>query len=152
MMPLTPTGVDAKRHANVHQVNFFRQRQSYILVIKKTNNNRSLSSAEAEYIALPAFGKVLSCLISLVCEVANQIEWTDDVFIPAATVEVDSSAAIATCHQSCSTKLTKHISLRYHHVRNLVQRKIISPQLISTVNQIADGLTKPITRPVLKKH
>ena len=40
----------------------------------------------------------------------------------------------------------KHIDIRYHHIRDCVQRKIMLLQYIPTEDQDADILTKALTR------
>ena len=40
---------------------------------------------------------------------------------------------------------SKHIDMRYHYIRDLVQRKIVKLQYIATRKQVADILTKPLT-------
>jgi hypothetical protein len=57
------------------------------------------------------------------------------------------------CDNQCCIKLTenpvfhdrsKHIDLKYHYIRDLVQRKIVKLQYIATSEQVADILTKPL--------
>ena len=43
---------------------------------------------------------------------------------------------------------TRHIDLHYHHVRDLVKRYILAVKWISTKDQVADALTKPMDRNV----
>ena len=40
----------------------------------------------------------------------------------------------------------KHIEIRYHYVRDMVQRRVVKLQYIATDEQIADVLTKPLAR------
>jgi hypothetical protein len=39
----------------------------------------------------------------------------------------------------------KHIEMRYHYVRDMVQKNILSIQYVSTAEQVADILTKPLS-------
>jgi hypothetical protein len=57
-------------------------------------------------------------------------------------------------NQSC-VKLTKnplfhdrykHIEIKYHYIRDMVQRGVVELQYISTDEQIANILTKPLSR------
>jgi hypothetical protein len=41
---------------------------------------------------------------------------------------------------------SKHIEIRYHFIRNMVQRGSLKLQYISTDEQVADVLTKPLSR------
>jgi hypothetical protein len=40
---------------------------------------------------------------------------------------------------------TKHIEIDYHFVRERVAQKLLHVRLIGTGDQVADGLTKPLT-------
>jgi hypothetical protein len=41
---------------------------------------------------------------------------------------------------------SKHIEIRYHYIRNMVQRGSLKLQYISTNEQVVDVLTKPLSR------
>jgi hypothetical protein len=41
---------------------------------------------------------------------------------------------------------TKHIEIRYHYIRDMVQRGALNFQYISTDEQVVDVLTKPLSR------
>ena len=47
---------------------------------------------------------------------------------------------------------SKHIDIRYHRIRDCVQRKIMLPQNIPTEDQDADILTKALTRSKFEYH
>ena len=40
----------------------------------------------------------------------------------------------------------KHIEIRYHYIHDMVQRGALKLQYISTDEQVADVLTKPLSR------
>jgi hypothetical protein len=40
---------------------------------------------------------------------------------------------------------SKHIEMRYHYVRDMVQKNILSIQYVSTSEQTVDILTKPLS-------
>jgi hypothetical protein len=40
---------------------------------------------------------------------------------------------------------SKHIEMRYHYVRDMVQKNILNIQYVPTVEQTADILTKPLS-------
>ena len=40
----------------------------------------------------------------------------------------------------------KHIEIKFHYIRDMVQRKAVKLQYMETNKQIADVLTKPIAR------
>jgi hypothetical protein len=41
---------------------------------------------------------------------------------------------------------SKHIEIKYHYVRDMVQKGAVKLQYISTDEQVADVLTKPLSR------
>ena len=50
-----------------------------------------------------------------------------------------------------STTRTKHIDLKYHHVRDMVQRGIIIFKHVPSWEQMADGFTKIETESILER-
>ena len=47
---------------------------------------------------------------------------------------------------------SKHIDIRYHHIRDCVQQKVMLLQYIPTEDQDADILTKALTRRKIEYH
>lgn len=47
---------------------------------------------------------------------------------------------------------TKHIDIRYHYIREAVQDNLILLEHISTYDNIADLLTKPLSRDAHQRH
>ena len=45
---------------------------------------------------------------------------------------------------------TKHVEMRYHYVRDMVQRCVVELQFVPTDEQVADVLTKPLVRQKFK--
>jgi hypothetical protein len=39
---------------------------------------------------------------------------------------------------------SKHIEIKYHYIRDMVQRKVVHVQYLSTHEQIANDFTKPL--------
>ena len=39
-----------------------------------------------------------------------------------------------------------HIKIKYHYIRDMVQREVVKLQYVAMVEQIADVLTKPLAR------
>jgi hypothetical protein len=46
---------------------------------------------------------------------------------------------------------TKHIDVKYFYIRELITKKIIGVQLVSTSNQVADILTKSLPKTAHRK-
>ena len=105
--------------------------------MSKKQNFVSLSIAEAEYIA------ARSC---------SQLFWMKkllgDYGITQDTVVVycDNSSAIDISKNPVQHSKTKHIEIRYHFIRDLVEKKIVTLEYIPTERQNADIFTKPLDR------
>ena len=61
-------------------------------------------------------------------------------------VYCDNSSAIDISKNPIQHSKTKHIEIRYHFIRDLVERKIVSLGYIPTECQNADIFTKPLDR------
>ena len=71
-----------------------------------------------------------------------------DYGISQATMVVycDNSSAIDISKNLVQYSKTKHIEIRYYFIRDLVERKIVALEYISTEHQHADIFTKPFDR------
>ena len=61
-------------------------------------------------------------------------------------VYCDNSSTIDISKNSVQYSKTKPIEIRYHFIRNLVERKIVCLEYIPTEYQNADIFTKPLNR------
>ena len=61
-------------------------------------------------------------------------------------VYCDNSSAINISKNSIQHSKTKHIEIRYHFIRNLVERKIVVLEYIPIERQNANIFTKPLDR------
>ena len=98
----------------------------------------SLSTAEAEYIAT---GSCCSQLL-WIKKVLTDYGISQDTMV----VYCDNSNAIDISKNSVQHSKTKHLEIRYHFIRNLVERKIVCIEYIPTERQNADIFTKPFDR------
>ena len=102
--------------------------------MSKKQNSVSLSTTEAEYVA------VGSCYA--------QILWMRKLFhdygIPQDTMCMfcDNTSAINFSKYQVQHLKSKHIEIRYHFIRDLVEEKIMCLEFINTDNQKADIFTK----------
>jgi hypothetical protein len=99
----------------------------------------ALSTAEAEYIAA--------------CSASYKAIWLRKLLTDIFDLEMRETAILCD-NQSC-IKMTenlvfhdrsKHIEIRYHVIRDMVQRGALKLQYISTDEQVADVLTEPLSR------
>ena len=61
-------------------------------------------------------------------------------------VYCDNSSAIDISKNPVQHSKTKHIEIRYHFIRNLVERNIVTLEYIPIERQNADIFTKPLDR------
>lgn len=103
----------------------------------------ALSSAEAEYRAMSATLKELKWLKGLL----------QSFSIPHPTpmkLYCDSKSAIYIAGNPVFHERTKHIERECHHVRDAVKSKLITTEHVSSKNQLADILTKALSRPLFE--
>ena len=98
----------------------------------------ALSTTEAEYMAL--------------CECAKHAQWSLSLlkqldFIVDLPLKVfcDSSGAKDIAANNVFHKRTKHIDIRYHYTRELINKQIINILPVSSTENIADLLTKSLS-------
>ena len=122
---------------------------SPVLCSSKRQTVIALSFAEAEYVALSECGKTLTWFRKLFWEVCHQHTWHQSITMGPITVVIDSTAAIALAENLHISNRNKHISLKHHHVRELVAMCIILLLHILSSNQPADMLTKSLGAAIL---
>ena len=98
----------------------------------------ALSSTEAEYIALSFAAQELLWLKAFLTDLGyNQEE---------NLVHEDNQGAIALTRNPENYSRTKHIDVRYHFIRNLIQKKQIKVDYRPTAEMLADLMTKGLHR------
>lgn len=110
----------------------------------KIQRAATLSSCEAEYYAMSETAQevlyVKSVLEFLACKVKLPI-----------VIKVDNQGAIFLANNESSTR-TKHIDVRYHFVRDLVEAEVIKFEYVKTEENRADPNTKNVTTDLFKTH
>ncbi|XP_065619112.1 secreted RxLR effector protein 161-like [Quercus suber] len=107
--------------------------------MSKKQNLVSLSTAEAEYIAAGSY-----CAQSLWMK-----KLLHDYAISQDTMCVfcDNTSAVNLSKNLVQHSKSKHIEIRYHFIRDLVEDKIVCLEFINTDNQKADIFTKLLDGP-----
>ena len=59
-------------------------------------------------------------------------------------VHCDNQSCIKLTENPIFQDRSKHIDMKYHYIRDLVQRKSVKLQYIATSEQVVDILTKPL--------
>jgi hypothetical protein len=99
----------------------------------------SLSTVEAEYIA--------ACSAS--CEaiwIRKLLTGLFDLEMRATAILCDNQSCIKMTENPVFHDRSKHIEIHYHFIRDMVQRGALKLQYISTDEQVADVMTKPLSR------
>jgi hypothetical protein len=99
----------------------------------------ALSTAEAEYID--------ACSAS--CEaiwLRKLLTGLFDLEMRATAILCDNQSCIKMTENPVFHDRSKHIEIRYHFIRDMVQRGALKLQYISTDEQVADVMTKPLSR------
>ena len=109
--------------------------------MSKKQNYVSLSTAEAEY-------SVRSCCSQLLW---MKIFFSDyEISQDTMVVYCDNSSTIDISKNHVQHSKTKHIKIRYHFIRDLVERKNMALEYIPIEPQNADIITKPLNRSNLR--
>lgn len=98
----------------------------------------ALSSTEAEYLAISDVCKDLCFVQNFLNEIISRV--------PKITLYNDNQSAQKLLEsKEYSHKRTKHIDLRYHYIKDLIQSGFATVKYLSTQEMIADVLTKPLS-------
>lgn len=99
----------------------------------------ALSSTEAEYVAATSAACQAIWLRRLLAEVNQEQEGATEIFC-------DNVAAISMSKNPAFHSRTKHIDIRHHFIRDLVAEGKITLEYCSTHEQVADILTKSLSK------
>ncbi|XP_038981679.1 secreted RxLR effector protein 161-like [Phoenix dactylifera] len=97
----------------------------------------ALSTTEAEYMALTEAAKEAIWLRGLVQDLGLEQDRLD--------INCDSQSALHLARDQMYHERTKHVDVRYHFIRDLVENGDVRLQKIYTAHNPADMFTKPIT-------
>jgi hypothetical protein len=100
----------------------------------------SLSSVEAEYVAMCSAGREAYWLRQLLMEIGYAQRNPIPLF-------EDNRGCIAISKNNRTDARTKHIDVKYHYTRELVENQVIEIKPISTADMIADVMTKSLNTP-----
>jgi len=101
----------------------------------------TLSTTEAEYVAATHAAKEAVWLCSLISEIFAPLEIT---LTNPTTLHGDNQSAIALAHGGSYHARTKHIDIRYHFIRYIIEAGSIKLIYCPTDEQTADTLTKAL--------
>jgi hypothetical protein len=99
----------------------------------------ALSTAEAEYIALSV----------VVCEAVWLHKLLTDLFdheMDPTIIHCDNQSYVKLYENPVFHDRLKHIEIKNHYIKDMVQRKAVHMQYLPTHEQIADIFTKPLDK------
>jgi hypothetical protein len=91
------------------------------------------------------------CIVA--CSASCEVIWLRKLLTGLSDLEME--ATVILCDNQSCIKMTKnpvfhdkskHIEIRHHYIRDMVQRRAIKLQYVGTDEQVADVLTKPLSR------
>ncbi|XP_055604909.1 uncharacterized protein LOC129753136 [Uranotaenia lowii] len=103
----------------------------------------ALSSCEAEYMALSASVQEAAWWRGLISEFGKT---------RPLPLRCDNQSAICVAKNGGYTPRTKHIDIRHHYIREALEQNVVTLSNVSTDEQLADGLTKPLERIKLERN
>ncbi|CAM8917209.1 unnamed protein product [Rhodiola kirilowii] len=102
----------------------------------KKQNSISLSTVEEKYIAAGSYCTQMLWMKQMLEEYGVEQE--------VMTPYYDNMSAINISKNPVQHSSTKHIDIRHHFIRELVEKKVITLKNVSTEKQLADIFTKPL--------
>lgn len=143
-----------RREDAEHDPTTARSRTGYVITYascalfwhSKLQGEIALSTTEAEYIALSEAMREVIPAMDLVTEMRRR-GFGENVGKPIVkcTAFEDNEGAIALAKTPKLRPRTKHINIKYHHFREHVEKGHIEVVHVSTEEQLADLLTKPLS-------
>ena len=106
----------------------------------------SLSSTEAEYIALCETSKLVLSIRNLLMDLNIEIEKLTPI-----TIFEDNIACIKLANNFNNNKRVKHIDVKYHFICDIVEQKLINLKFVESKFQLADLLTKSLGKIEFRK-
>jgi hypothetical protein len=97
------------------------------------------STAETEYIADGTSGRRTVWLRRLLSDLLRS---------ELTVIHCDKQSCVKLTENPVFHVRLKHIEMRYHYIRDMIQRKVLSLQYVPTAEQTADIFTKPL--PLIK--
>ena len=99
----------------------------------------ALSTFEADYVA--------ACLAS--CEAVWLRKLLSDLFdlqLDATCIYCNNQSCVKLSENPIFHEKSKHIEIKYHYIKDMVQRGAVKLQYVAMDEHIADVLTKPLSR------
>ena len=111
----------------------------------KLQSTVTMSTMEAEYVAKCTLGLRIVAIRNIVKELSFEQ--------PPSILQGDNQSAISLAGNNITNKRSKHIDVKYHKIRELVQKeKQIILQYVKSEDNHADVFTKPLNKKSFWRH
>ncbi|GKB44735.1 hypothetical protein Tco_0889677 [Tanacetum coccineum] len=104
------------------------------------------STMESEFVALAATGKEAEWLRNLIHEI---LIWSKP--IAPISIHCESAATLAKAYSQMYNGKSKHLGVRHSMIRELIMNGMISIEFVRSQQNLADHLTKGLTRDLVNK-
>ncbi len=111
----------------------------------RTQRNVTLSSSEAEFVALSEVANKIKFIIQVLLSIGIEVE------LPII-VHVDNVGAIFMAENVSTSTRTKHVDVCYHFVREFIEEGFIRIIFVRTKDNKADIFTKNVVGDLFDKH
>jgi hypothetical protein len=111
----------------------------------KSQKGVTLSSTEAEYVAMSEAVKEVKFIYYLLCDIGIEVK------LPII-VKTDNVGAMFMAQNSSSGVRTRNVNTQYHFVRENLDYRIIKIEFIKSVENQSDIFTKTITQEIYERH
>ncbi|KAH9767601.1 hypothetical protein KPL71_011332 [Citrus sinensis] len=126
-------------------VGFLQLLEERFLGLQRNKTCITHSTMESEFIALVAAGKEAEWLRNLLFDI---MMWPQPM--PSISLYCDSEATLSRAYNKVYNGKSKHISLRHEYVKQLIADDVINIVYVMTNKNLADPLTKGLTRDLVK--
>jgi sulfatase maturation enzyme AslB (radical SAM superfamily) len=111
----------------------------------KSQKGVTLSSPEAEYVAMSEAVKEVTFIYYLLCDIGIEVKLL-------IIVKTDNVGAMFMAQYSSSGVRTRHVDTWYHFVRENLDDGIIKIEFIKSVENQSDIFTKSVTQEIYERH
>jgi hypothetical protein len=111
----------------------------------KLQRNVTLSSTEAEYVAISEVCKEIKFIVQVMEFLGMEVK-------KPIKINVDNVGAIYLANNKVTSQRTKHIDVRYHYVRELIEDGLVEISFIRSGDNDADLFTKNLDQVTFWKH
>jgi Reverse transcriptase (RNA-dependent DNA polymerase) len=118
--------------------------ENFICAKSQKQERPAQSTTEAEYMALSECASTIEMILQLLEHL--------QVKLNKPTIYVDNMGAIKLSSKPTTTGRTKHIAVKYHYIRHLIEQNIVEVKYVPSSENIADLFTKPLNTTLFRKH